>query len=57
MEQTYDTRVKLKQAAKELGVSVKTIYRRIESGRYSAIKDNGCWYLLRNKLEVYKRGE
>jgi len=42
-----------KEIAKHLGVSIRTIYREIESGDLRALRVRGSWRVCRSELEAY----
>lgn len=43
----------LKEVAKRLNALVKTVDRRIKSGKLRAFKEGGRWYVLVTDLEDY----
>jgi excisionase family DNA binding protein len=40
-------------AAKILGCSIKTVYRRIDAGEIKAVRDGGRWKIPRDELDRY----
>jgi len=53
----FKPRYRLKEAAAALGISVRTLYRRIEEKKLSIRKDGACSVILGTELERYTNAQ